>query len=206
MAEGRPRGVATQMEVLARLLTQTLNIGNVVTQVEPLVLSFDLQLVVFAIVIVLAGVALAALVAFLLRLWFGQWLAMAAGRSPWFNIAVVMVTTTMFMAAPAMLLVLNPLWARATGEELVSVALLGSMSNLSTNTQVITTMLALTVGTEVGVESCSKVNEQIRIPGYNATGMMPRFDNSSVARPRARDADRSGECVPARVLEPHAVE
>ena len=138
--------VCVVMEMLARLLTQTLSIGNVVTQVEPLVLSFDLQLVVFAIVIVLAGVALAALVAFLLRLWFGQWLAMAAGRSPWFNIAVVMVTTTLFMAAPAMLLVLNPLWARATGEELVSVELLGSMSNLSTNTQVITTMLALTVG------------------------------------------------------------
>lgn len=138
--------VCVAMEVLARVLTQTLNIGNMVTQVDPLVLSFDIQLVVFAIVIALAGVAVAALVAFLLRLWFGQWLAMAAVRSPWFNIAVVMVTTTMFMAAPAMLLVLNPLWARATGEELVSIDLLGSMSNLSTNTQVITTMLALSVG------------------------------------------------------------
>ncbi len=138
--------VCVAMEVLARLLTQTLSIGNVVTQVEPLVLSFDPQLVLFAIVIVLAGVALAALVAFLLRVWFGQWLAMAAGQSPWFNIAVVMVTTTMFMAAPAMLLALNPLWARVTGEELIAIELLGSMSNLSTNTQVITTMLALTVG------------------------------------------------------------
>ncbi len=138
--------VCVVMEVLARLLTQTLNIGNAVTQVEPLVLSLNAQLVAFAVVIVLAGAVLAALLAFLVRLWFGQWLAMAAGGSPWFNIAVVLVTTTMFMAAPAMLLVLNPLWTRVTGEELVSIELLGSMSNLSTNTQVITTMLALTVG------------------------------------------------------------
>ncbi len=138
--------VCVAMEALARLLTQALSIGSVVQQIEPLVLSLNLQLMVFAVVIALAGVALAALVAFLLRLWFGQWLAMAGSQSPWFNTAVVMVTTTMFMAAPAMLLVLNPLWARVTGEELVSVELLGSMSNLSTNTQVITTMLALSVG------------------------------------------------------------
>src|SRR5271166_713600 len=38
-------------------------------------------------------------------------------------------------------------------------------------------------GIDDGDESCSKVNEQIRIPGYSATGMRLRLLNSSVALP-----------------------
>ena len=137
--------VCIALELLARLLTQVLNLGDMVTQVEPVVLSINFQWVVFAGVVVLAGLAFAALLAALIRLWFGDWLRRVTAGAPSFSVAVVMVTTTLFMAAPALLLILNPLWLRVSGEELVAVSLLGSMSNLSTNTQVITTMLAMTV-------------------------------------------------------------
>jgi hypothetical protein len=38
-------------------------------------------------------------------------------------------------------------------------------------------------GIDEGVDNSSKVIEQIRIPGYRATGIIPKFDNSRVARP-----------------------
>src|SRR5439155_10986383 len=37
--------------------------------------------------------------------------------------------------------------------------------------------------TDTGVDTCSKVNEQIRIPGYSATAMRLRLLSSSVALP-----------------------
>src|SRR5258708_4228674 len=41
----------------------------------------------------------------------------------------------------------------------------------------------LRYGTATRDESCSKVIEQMRMPGYNATGIRPRLLNSSVALP-----------------------
>lgn len=79
----------------------------------------------------------------LYRALFGRWLRLAAARAPAFNIMIVLVTTTMFMGSPAMLLIKNRIWQVFRGEELVPIALLGNMSNLQSNPQVIATMFAM---------------------------------------------------------------
>ncbi|MCS7060664.1 MAG: TIGR03663 family protein [Anaerolineae bacterium] len=137
--------VCIAMEALARWLSQALGLADGVIQSGPGMLSLNAQLIGFAVVILLAGAGAAAALAWVLWRAFGWWLNRAVAHVPWFNLIVVMVTTTMFMAAPAMLLVLNPLWQRFTGEVLISIDLLGTMSNLSLNTQVITTMFALSI-------------------------------------------------------------
>ncbi len=133
------------MEVAAGALSRALQLGDVVTQVEPLVVNIGSQLLIFGGLIVAAGLLVTAALTTLLRLVFGRWLDTIASQVPAFNLLVVLVTTTLFMSAPAMLLILHPLWRLATGQSLIAVSLLGEMGNLSTNTSVITTMLSLTL-------------------------------------------------------------
>ena len=56
---------------------------------------------------------------------------------------LVMVTTTLFMASPALLLVLNKIWHATSGVDLVEVKLLGEMSNLVNNPQLVTSMFSI---------------------------------------------------------------
>jgi len=56
-----------------------------------------------------------------------------------------MITTTMFMASPALLLVLNPLWRLTSGNDLVKISLLGDMANLASNPTIIATMFSLSL-------------------------------------------------------------
>jgi predicted membrane-bound mannosyltransferase len=91
------------------------------------------------------GVAMGVLVYGLLRRFFGEWMQVARDHSPAWNLIVVMVSTTTFMAAPALLLVLNPLWQAVGGEVLINIDLLGDDNSIKTNPQVIGTMASLLV-------------------------------------------------------------
>ena len=91
-----------------------------------------------------------------LRRWFGEWLPLAEQHAPAWSLIVVLVSTTTFMASPALLLLLNPLWKAVGGSPLIDVALLGEDINIKSNPQVISTMLALAlavamVGTVIGL-------------------------------------------------------
>ena len=130
---------------ISRLLASALNLTNIVAQINPLTLTFDYRAVLFAgAMLVLAALVGVALFAFL-RLVFGRWLRLAFNAAPAFNLVVVLVTTTMFMASPALLLVFNPIWRITSGADLVKIDLLGDMSNLATNMPVITTMFGLSI-------------------------------------------------------------
>lgn len=74
---------------------------------------------------------------------FGDFMRRASQHSPAFNPIIVLVTTTLFMASAALLLVLNPVWKIFAGKTLVNVELLGNMSNLNNNMSVVGPMLGL---------------------------------------------------------------
>lgn len=101
-------------------------------------------LLYFAIMGVIATVVSLGLIVFY-RAAFGNWMRAAVNGSPAFNLVIVMVTTTMFMGSPAMLLIKNRIWQVFRGEELVPIALLGDMANLQNNPNVIATMFAMAV-------------------------------------------------------------
>jgi uncharacterized protein (TIGR03663 family) len=129
----------------SQFLATRLGLTNVVAQLNPLTLTFDAKTIVFAGVILILT-ALTSLAAILITLaLFRSWLRFVFVNAPAFNLLLVMVTTTMFMASPALLLVLNPLWRIITGTELIKVSLLGDMANLATNPSVISTMFALSM-------------------------------------------------------------
>ncbi|MCS7056649.1 MAG: TIGR03663 family protein [Thermoflexales bacterium] len=95
-----------------------------------------------AVMVVLAALVCVGL-AYFYRVTFGGWLRVATRHAPAFNVIIVLVTTTMFMGSPAMLLIKNRIWQVFRGEELVPISTLGNMSNLQMNPQVITTMFAM---------------------------------------------------------------
>lgn len=99
-------------------------------------------LVYVAVMVLLAALVCAGLT-YLYRMTFGDWLRVASHNAPAFNVIIVLVTTTMFMGSPAMLLIKNRIWQLFRGEELVPISTLGNMSNLQMNPQVITTMFAM---------------------------------------------------------------
>ncbi len=76
---------------------------------------------------------------------FGDFMRRASQYSPAFNPIIVLVTTTLFMASAALLLVLNPLWRVVTGKVILNLELLGNMSNLNNNMGVVGPMLGLNV-------------------------------------------------------------
>ncbi len=94
--------------------------------------------------VLVALTALATLALTLLyRALFSSWIRRAAEDSPALNVVMVLVTTTMWMASPAMLLIKNRIWQLFRGDELVPISALGDMANLQSNPQVIGTMLAM---------------------------------------------------------------
>lgn len=109
-------------------------------------LNIDGATVVYGALLIALGIGAGAGLFWLLRRLFGEWIADAEQRAPAFDVVVVLVTTTMFMASSAMLLVLNPVWKVLNGgQELISIKLLGDMGNFAANMNVITTMFALNV-------------------------------------------------------------
>ncbi len=131
--------------LVSRYMMGILNLTSLVAQLNPLTLTFDYRALIFALSILVLAVLFGLLTFVLLRRLFGTWLRLAFHASAAFNVVVVMITMTMFMASPAMLLVLNPIWRVTTGADLVTVSLLGDMSNLANNMPVIATMFGLAV-------------------------------------------------------------
>jgi len=103
----------------------------------------DLRLVVYIALFLLLAAPLSAGLFVLYRAAFGRWLRGPARAAPAFDLIIILVTTTMFMGSPAMLLIKNRLWQLFRGQELVSINALGNMANLQTNPQVVTTMFAM---------------------------------------------------------------
>jgi uncharacterized protein (TIGR03663 family) len=131
--------------LVSRFLSSSLNLSNIVSQLNPLTLNFDYRTVLYAGAVVILGALFGLLVYSTTQRFFGSWLRLAFSAAPAFNILIVIVTTTMLMASPALLLVLNPIWRIASGADLIKIELLGDMSNLATNMPVITTMFGLSV-------------------------------------------------------------
>ncbi|MCL5999829.1 MAG: TIGR03663 family protein [Chloroflexi bacterium] len=130
-------------ESLGGLLANALGLKSVVSQLNPLTLTFDARSLVYAAAIALLALFTTVGLIVVLRYFFGAWLRFASAAAPAFNLLVVLVTTTMLMASPAMLLVLNPIWRLTTGAELVEIKLLGDMANLANNPTVIASMFSL---------------------------------------------------------------
>ena len=124
-------------------LAQALNL-QITVGANPVVLSLDRQELIFIGLLLVLSVPLVAGMVFLLRSTFGAWLREASENASALNPLLVMVVTTLFMASPALLLVLNRIWHRVSGSDLVAIELLGNMSNLQNNGQVVTTMFAIT--------------------------------------------------------------
>ena len=123
---------------LAQALNLQISVGT-----NPVVLSLDRQELLFIGVLVVMSVPLIFGMVFLLRRTFGAWLQDAVENAPALNPLLVMVMTTLFMGSPAVLILLNKIWMRLNGADLVSIKLLGEMSNLQNNGQVVTTMFAI---------------------------------------------------------------
>ncbi len=102
-----------------------------------------LNTLAYVLIMLLMAVLVCVGLTFLYRMTFGEWLSVASRNAPAFNVIIVLVTTTMFMGSPAMLLIKNRIWQVFRGEELVPISTLGNMSNLQANPQVITTMFAM---------------------------------------------------------------
>lgn len=126
-------------------LSTGLGLGAIVAQLNPLTLNIDGRTLAFVGVLLVLTALTCFLVRYLLSRVYGNWIRFVTAVSPAFSLVVVYITTTMFMASPALLLVLNPFWQLLSKAELVKVSLLGEMSNLLTNTSVITTMFALSM-------------------------------------------------------------
>jgi uncharacterized protein (TIGR03663 family) len=128
--------------VVSVRLAQAMNI-QVTVGANPVMLSLDRQELLFIGILLVLSVPMVAGMVFLLRSTFGAWLRQAVEDSPALNPLLVMVVTTLFMASPALLLVLNRIWHAVSGSDLVAINLLGEMSNLQSNGQVVTTMFAI---------------------------------------------------------------
>lgn len=109
------------------------------------VLNVSTSTLLYLLVMLLAAALVCAGLVYLYRMMFGEWLSWTAAGAPAVNIILVLVTTTMFMGSPAMLLIKNRIWQTFRGEELVPISTLGNMSNLQTNPQVIATMFAMSL-------------------------------------------------------------
>ena len=128
---------------LGNWLAGVLGLKDIAVGVNNIVLSLDRQELVFIGILIAISAPLVIAMALLLRSTFGKWLAAATEAAPSLNVLLVMVTTTLFMGSAALLLVLNRFWHRISGADLVEISLLGTMSNLANNAQVVTTMFAI---------------------------------------------------------------
>ncbi len=107
--------------------------------------ALSLSALGFVAVLVALTAAVSLALTWLYRALFGDWMRRTAPDAPALSVVMVLVTTTMFMASPSMLLIKNRLWELFRGEELVPISALGDMASLQANPQVIGTMLAMTL-------------------------------------------------------------
>ncbi len=136
-------GLSIGFERVGSALAATLGVTALVSAAEPTLLNINLNtLALIGALLALTALVAAALSAF--YVWgFGAWMQRAITGAPALNVIFVLVTTTMFMGSPALLLIKNRIWELFRGEELVPISLLGDMANLQSNPQVITTMLSM---------------------------------------------------------------
>ncbi len=132
-------------ELVSQLTSSALNLSSIVTQLNPLTLNIDGRTLVYAGVLLLLTALVCVAVSYAFMRFFGAWLRFTTAVAPAFSLFIVFLTTTMFMASPALLLILNPLWQLTTGAELAKISLLGDMANLLNNASMITTMFSLSM-------------------------------------------------------------
>ena len=132
-------------EVISQFLSTKLNLGAIVTQLNPLTLNFDGRALVYTGLMLIVTVLVCVGVCYVLLRVFRSWLRFVIAVAPAFNLLIVFVTTTMFMSSAALLLILNPLWQLLSGTVLAKVSDLGDMANLLNNSAMITTMFSLSM-------------------------------------------------------------
>lgn len=112
--------------------------------------SIDGGSLVYMLLMIALGAAACAGLYWLFRTLFGEWLDEIEAKSPAFNILVVAVTTTMFMASAATLLALNPIWKIFNGgAELIPIKTFDNNAVFSNDMNMITTLFALNIGLAV---------------------------------------------------------
>ncbi|MFZ1794256.1 MAG: flippase activity-associated protein Agl23 [Anaerolineae bacterium] len=112
--------------------------------------SIDGGSLVYMLLMIALGAAACAGLYFLFRRLFGEWLNEIENKSPAFNILIVAVTTTMFMASAATLLVLNPIWKIFNGgAEMIAIKTFDNNAVFSNDMNMITTLFALNIGLAV---------------------------------------------------------
>jgi len=131
------------LSILFVLLSELLAGALGLLRSEPMALLTDVRALVYVAIFLLLAMPLAVSLFVLYRAAFGRWLSGPARASAAFDLIIVLVTTTMFMGSPAMLLINNRIWQLFRGQELVSINALGNMANLQVNPQVVTTMFAM---------------------------------------------------------------
>ncbi len=138
-------GLSIVFELGGRAISQALNLSAIITQPDPnsANLSMNAGALGYVGIMLMAAAVVGVGLFFIYRTTFGEWLRRASTGSPALNVVLVMVTTTMFMGSPAMLLIKNRIWQVFRGEELVPISTLGTMANLQSNPNVISTMLAM---------------------------------------------------------------
>lgn len=131
--------------VISQFISVRLGLGSIVAQLNPLTLNVDSRALLYAATMLVITALTCLIISVVLLKLFNTWIRFTSSIAPAFNLLVVFVTTTMFMASPALLLLLNPLWRITTGADLVKIGLLGDMANLAGNSTVISTMFALSM-------------------------------------------------------------
>jgi len=140
-------GLSIVFDLVGSRLAQIVNLGAIVSQPTSDSVSVNLNggAILYVGILVAITAAVSAGLVYIYRITFADWLRRATVRSPAFNVIIVMVTTTMFMASPAMLLVKDRIWQVFRGQEPVPISLLGEMSNLTNNSALIATMMSMTL-------------------------------------------------------------
>ncbi|MCS6773586.1 MAG: TIGR03663 family protein [Anaerolineae bacterium] len=136
-------GLSLAFERISALFASVLGMHSLVQPGNPAALDPSLSTLLFILLMLVLTALVTVVLITLYQLGFGLWLQQVHQAAPALNAAIVLVTTTMFMGSPAMLLIKNRLWELFQGEELVPISLLGDMANLQSNPRVITTMFAM---------------------------------------------------------------
>jgi predicted membrane-bound mannosyltransferase/sugar lactone lactonase YvrE len=138
-------GLSVLFELGSNRLAMLVGMDSMLTPGTPGALNLNTSNLLFVFIMLAAGALICIGLTYLYRATFGAWLRAASAGSAAFNVIIVLVTTTMFMGSPAMLLIKNRIWQRFQGEELVPISTLGNMANLQSNPQVISTMFAMSL-------------------------------------------------------------
>lgn len=136
-------GLSIGFERVGSTLASALGVTSLVLTSNLSVLNLNLGTALLVVALLMLTLLTALVLHGIYQRLFGAWMHRAAQTSPALDVILVLVTTTMFMGSPALLLIKNRIWELFQGEELVPISLLGDMANLQSNPQVITTMLAM---------------------------------------------------------------